>query len=152
MLDPAKSTANPVGLLAPSPAQPAADPRTLPPGLAREPETHEPLYSIRVADRPGTVCAACGMQETGAGPVGYLGDEPICDFCLLERSADLGLVLAVIAVVRAYAGAGGTPEQHQQALAELGAFARIYHRAASKSWPVRMFHIPGFTDPRDASH
>ncbi len=47
-----------------------------------------------------------------------------------------------IAVVRAYAETGGTPEQRQEALDEFGVFARIYHRVASKLWPARI-RIPG---------
>ena len=152
MLDQAQSSAIPRGVLAPSPTHPAADQRPLPEGLSRSPRIDEPLYSIRVAESPGTLCAACGKLETGAGPVGYLDDEPICDLCLLERSTDLGLMLATIAVVRAYAATGGTPEQRQDALDELGVFARIYHRVASKSWPARIFRIPGFTARDDTTH
>ncbi len=132
MLDTAQSSAIPRTLAGATPQPPEADPRPLPEGLSRA-VPDEPLYSIRVADSPGTLCAACGKQETGAGPVGYLDDEPICDLCLLERSTDLGLMLATIAVVRAYAGTVGTAQDQQEALNELGVFARIYHRVASKS-------------------
>ncbi len=111
----------------------------------------EPAYSIRMAENAGEPCSSCDAV-TGSGPVGYHGDRAICDLCLLERSTDLGLMLATIAVVRAYAGTGGTPEQQGEALNELGAFARIYHRIASKSWPARIFRIPGFTDRNDATH
>ena len=152
MLDHAQSSAIPRRALAGNiPQPPEADQRPLPEGLSRSP-TDEPLYSIRVADSPGTLCAACGKQETGAGPVGYLDDEPICDLCLLERSTDLGLMLATTAVVRAYAETGGTHAQRQEALDELGVFARIYHRVASKSWPARIFRIPGFTARNDTTH
>ncbi len=152
MLDQAKSSAIPRRTLAGEiPQPPEADPTPLPGGLSRS-APDDPLYSIRVADSPGTMCAACGKQQTGAGPVGYLDDEPICDLCLLERSTDLGLLLATIAVVRAYAGTSGTPEQQGEALNELGAFARIYHRIASKSWPARIFRLPGFTAKNDTTH
>ncbi len=154
MLNRAKSSANPRRTLAGEiPQPPEADPRPLPEGLSRPPKIDEPLYSIRVADSPGTLCAACGKQETGAGPVGYLDDEQICDLCLLEGSTDLGLAMAMIAVARAYASIGvGTSKEHQGALEELGAFARIYHRIASKSWPARIFRIPGFTGSDDTTH
>ncbi len=142
MLDQAKSSAIPRRTLAgATPQPPETDPRPLPEGLSRS-APDEPLYSIRVAESPGILCAACGKQETGAGPVGYLDEEPICDLCLLERSTDLGLLLAVVSVVRVYATSSGSSEQHAEALEELGAFARIYHRIASKSWPARIFRIP----------
>ncbi len=96
----------------------------------------EPLYSIRIADKPGTVCAACRKQETGAGPVGYMDDEPICDLCLLERSTDL----ATIAVVRAHAGIVGTAEQKGEAVV----FIPIYRRVAvaGSDLPSSKFHGP----------
>ncbi len=156
MLNQAKSSANPrrtptADTLAQSPAQPEADPTPLPAALSRTGNSDAPLYSIRLADNPGTQCATCGKQETGAGPVGYLDDEPICDLCLLERSTDLGLMIATIAVVRVYAETGGTAIERQDALDELGVFARIYHRVASKSWPTRIFRIPGFTAKDDTT-
>ncbi len=157
MLDQAKSSADPrrtptLGTLAPSAAHPEADPNPLPEPPPRATDTDEPLYSIRVAENPGTLCAACGRQEIGAGPVGYLDDEPICELCLLERSTDLGMMVATITVVRAYAGTVGTAQDQQEALNELGVFARIYHRVASKSWPARIFRIPGFTAKDDTTH
>ncbi len=150
MLDPAQSSANPRQTLAGEvPQPPEAEPTPLPEGLSRS-APDEPLYSIRVADSPGTVCAACRKQETGSGPVGYMDDEPICDLCLLERSNDLGLLLAMTAVSRAYAGAVGTAGEQQEALHELGVFARIYHRVCS--WPARIIRIPGFTARNDTTH
>ncbi len=158
MLDHAQSSATPrrtltEGTLAPSPTHPEADPRRLPEGLSRSTKSDEPLYSIRLAESPGTRCAACGKQETGAGPVGYLDDHPICDLCLLEADTDLGMALALIAVTRAYGSMeAGSSREHQDALEELGAFAHIYHRIASKSWPARIFRIPGFTAQDDSTH
>ena len=156
MLDQAKSSPNPrplptEGALAPSPQQPEADPAPLPEPASQAAKPDEPLYSIRVAENPGTLCAACGNQETGAGPVGYRDDEPVCDLCLLQASTDLGLMLATAAVVRAYAETGGSVEE-PQALTELGVFARIYHRIASKSWPIRIFRLPGFVATNDTTH
>ncbi len=117
--------------------------------MSRSTKTDEPLYSIRVADSPGTLCAACGKQETG--PVGYLGEEPVCDLCLLERTTDLAMIIALVSVTRAYASIGAdTSEAHQDAMA--CAFARIYHRIASKSWAARIFRIPGFTAQDDTTH
>ena len=126
-----------------------ASPRPLLEGLSRS-STDEPLYSIRVADSPGTECAACRKQETGAGPVGYMDDSPVCDLCLLERSTELGLLLANAAVTRAYAGTVGPAGERQEALHELSVFARIYHRVST--WPARMIRIPGFTARNDTTH
>ena len=145
MLDPAQSSAISRRTLAGEVPQPPEAERPLTEELSRPPKTDDPLYSIRINDSPGSTCAACRKQETGEGPVGYMGDDPICDLCLLERSTDLGLLLAISAVSRAYAESAAEPE----ALNELGVFARIYHRIASKSWAARIFRIPGFTAPDD---
>ncbi len=143
MLNQAKSSADPhrtpaEGTLAPSPTQPEVDQRPHPAALARSTKADEPLYTIRIVANPGTQCAACGKQETGCGPVGFLDDAAICDLCLLEGSDELGMVLALISVVRAYANVRGTAEEWQSALEELGAFARIYDRFAAKTGPARI--------------
>ena len=99
-------------------------------------------YSIQVANSPGTLCAKCA-EPTGAGPIGCLDDEPICDMCLLEGCHELGMVPAVIAVARAYASIDPRQmNERREALEELGAFVRIYERFASKSGPPRRFRIP----------
>ena len=150
MLDPAQSSANPRRTLAgATPQPPEADPAPLSEGLFRS-ALGDPLYSIRVADSRGSLCAACCKQETGVGPVGYMDDEPICDLCLLELSTDLGMLLAIAAVTRAYAGTVGGCADMQEALHELGVFARIYHRVCS--WPARIIRIPGFTARNDTTH
>ncbi len=93
-------------------------------------------YSLRVTDLPGTPCSQCG-KRTGAGPVGYLDEEVVCDLCLLEGSHQLGMLLALESVVRAYGSlAPGDPER-DDALAELGAFARVYERFAARFGPAR---------------
>ena len=101
----------------------------------------EPLYSIRLADRPGTACALC-LEPTGAGPVGYLEDDPVCDRCLLDSCSQLGMVLALVAVTREYAAVEpSSDEELQEGLTELGAFARIYERVAQRSGPRRKFRL-----------
>ncbi len=113
MLDPAQSSAKSRRTLAGEvPQPPEADSTPIPEGVSG-PLIDEPLYSIRVAESPGTRCAACGKQGTGTGPVGYLDDDPVCDLCLLERSTDGLVVLAVV---------------------------RIYHRVASKFHGPRPYH------------
>ncbi len=114
-------------------AQGAADPAGKPSCTGAAPE---PVYSIRVAEAAGA-CAHCG-EPTGTGPVGYDGDQAICDLCFLERSKVLGMVLALIAVTRACARVELRSSQDRHAAdAELGAFARIYERFAAKSGPAR---------------
>ncbi len=95
-----------------------------------------PAYSIRMADTAGA-CHRCG-EATGTGPVGYHGDQAICDLCLLEGSNELGMVLALVAVTRACASVELTSDADRRAAdAELGAFARIYESFAAKSGPAR---------------
>ncbi len=119
------------------PAQAEADPAGKPSGDV--PAGVEPVYSIRIAPNAGAPCPLCGAA-TGSGPVGYLGDQTICDLCLLEGSNDLGMVLALVAVVRAYGSVEqASSDEHRDALNELGAFARIYERFAAKSGPMRWF-------------
>ncbi len=115
----------------------ASDPAGKPSGVL--PTGVEPVYSIRIATNAGAPCPLCGAA-TGSGPVGYLGDQAICDLCLLEGSNDLGMVLALVAVVRAYGSVEqASSDEQRDALNELGAFARIYERFAAKSGPMRWF-------------
>ncbi len=113
-------------------------------------EMENVLYSIRVPQPAGEAqCARCRVRFSAAGPTGYAEDSPICDMCLLEGSQELGMVLALVAVVRAFGSV--RPSSHgdyREALNELGAFSRIYERFAIKSSPARIFRIPGFTSER----
>lgn len=103
-------------------------------------------YSIRVPVPSGPVsCARCQVKFPAAGPTGFAEDRPVCDMCLLEGSSPLGMVMALIAVVRAFGGV--RPSNHHEyrdALGELGAFSRIYEKFAAKSGPPRVFRIPSF--------
>ena len=127
-----------------SPAQEAAAALSPPPPVSTQ--VSEPRYSIRLAESPGTGCALC-LEPTGAGPVGYVDSEPVCDRCLLEHCVELGMVLALVAVTREYAAVETDSDDELQAgLAELGAFARIYDRIALRSGPRRRFLRP---DPND---
>ncbi len=105
------------------------------------------IYSIRVPQPAGEMrCPRCRVSFSAAGPTGFAEDVPICDMCLLEGSQELGMVMALVAVVRAFGIVQpASYEDYQQALAELGAFSRIYERFAAKSGPPRIFRIPGFT-------
>lgn len=102
------------------------------------------LYSIRLPDQPGwTDCARCGERFRAAGPTGHANDEPICDLCLLECEEQLGMVLALVAISRSYGGERHeTPEEHWEALEELGAFVRVYEQVAARTGPPRQI-LPG---------
>ena len=158
MLDRTQSTATSLRIVARGPfaasLSPEADPARLLGAPSREVETPEPFYSIRVADRPGVVCAVCGEHETGEGPVGYLGEDPICDLCLLKGSPVLGLLVAVACVTRSYGALeGGSVREQLAALRELGAFARIYEAVSAKTWVARMFQVlPSFSGPGGGPH
>ncbi len=94
-------------------------------------------FSIRLADGADATCTLCG-ESVGTGPIGFLDHEPVCDLCLLEDCKELGMVLALVAVVRAYASVEAESDrEHQDALEELGVFARIYETVAAKSGPAR---------------
>ncbi len=102
------------------------------------------LYSIRIPEIPGPVaCYQCGLRFHAAGPTGFADDEPICDLCLLESAHELGMVMGLVAVTREF---GTRPadkgEDYEDALAEFGAFARIYERFAALSGPRRIFEVP----------
>lgn len=135
----ATRTSVPVVALEPM-AQPGAAclTATVPPSIA---VAFDRVYSIRLAQSPGTPCAQCRMP-TGEGPVGYCSEDPLCDLCLLTGSGDLGMVLTLVAVVRQLAGhlAAGA-EDRREALEELGAFARLYDRFAARRGPARIIRI-----------
>ncbi len=109
-------------------------------------ELENVVYSIRVPQTAGEVrCPRCRVRFSATGPTGYAEDVPICDMCLLEGSQELGMVMALVAVVRAFGAVRASSyEDYQEALSELGAFSRIYERFAAKSGPPRIFRIPGF--------
>ena len=109
-------------------------------------ELENVMYSIRLPQPAGSaLCARCRVRFSAAGPTGYAEDSPICDMCLLEGAPELGMVMALVAVVRAFGGV--RPSSHgdyREALNELGAFCRIYERFAAKAGPARVFRLPGF--------
>ncbi len=93
-------------------------------------------FSIRVAEQPGE-CTLCA-EPTGTGPVGYYDDRPVCDLCLLDCCVELGLVLALVTVVRGYGAVeADSHTEHSEDLAKLGFFARIYEQLAAMSAPAR---------------
>ena len=101
-------------------------------------------YSIRIPAPSGLVeCARCRTRFTAAGPTGYAEEVEICDMCLLEAAPELGMVIALVAVVRAFGTvAPSDHEDYREALAEIGAFARVYEKFAARSGPPRVFRVP----------
>ncbi len=98
-------------------------------------------YTIRLASPARKVhCPHCGRHFLAAGPTGFRDEEPVCDLCLLEKVEELGMVLAMIAVVRVFAVSRyeSRPE-YVAALYELGGFARVYEQVAARSGPPRIF-------------
>ena len=117
---------------------------------ARSAAADEPVYSIQTVLEPTLSCTDCGQAIAAGGPVGYRDDRPVCDICLFEASADLGMVVALIAVCRCYARASNqAPEDQLGPLRELGNFARVYECFAAKTAPMRIFRVPGFADGED---
>lgn len=135
-------------LLRPSPALhastlPSADELFQP--QSKDPDLDEdPLYSIRMPIAPGRVsCLQCHLRFLAQGPTGFIDDQPICDMCLLEADHDLGLLMALASVTRSFGELRDvTSGEYMEALAELGAFARIYDQIAAKTGPPRTFRVP----------
>lgn len=102
----------------------------------------EPVYSIRIAALDES-CGACRQPFSGSGPIGHRDDEPICDTCLFEGAAELGMALALISVSRTFARLDlRSLEDRQEPLRLLGIFARVYECFAAKAGPPRIFPIP----------
>ena len=96
-------------------------------------------YSIRIADRPGSPCARCSTP-TGHGPIGDYADSPLCDRCVFEECRELGMVLALISMVREFAAVDRQDiAAHETAVEELADFAEIYDRFAAAWGPPRPF-------------
>jgi len=108
------------------------------------------LYSIRIPASPGRVtCPRCRRRFLAAGPTGFADEETICDPCLLEADHQLGMVLALVAISRAFGASElETDQDYWEAISELGAFARIYERFAARHGPARSFTAPD--PPADA--
>ena len=95
-------------------------------------------YSVQINQSPGTSCAVCKENPSAEGPVGHLNDAPICDVCLLVGAKELGMLVALAVLVRAFADDAdnsSTPSDHEESLSLLVLFARFYDRQAS--WPRR---------------
>ena len=106
-----------------------------------------PRFSIRLAEKAGAVCSICD-EPTGSGPIGCCEGEPICDRCLIEGCHELGMVIALISIVRGIACLEPVNEdQEQAALGELREFAKIYEQIARRLGPPRPFPSPGREEP-----
>ncbi len=112
----------------------------------------KPVFSVQSGAGSEVSCAACNQRFDGCGPIGYRDDAPICDSCLIESDAELGMALALISVNRVYAtisrqGSG----EWLDPLLELGAFARLYELFAARSGPPRIFHVSGLIESEPAA-
>lgn len=94
-------------------------------------------YSIRRNQTPDSRCAMCKEKSTWDGPVGYKGSRPICDICLLVGCPDLGLLLALGILARAFAADSEDASAAERAasLDLLAIFALVFDRKSS--WPRR---------------
>lgn len=101
----------------------------------------EVVYSIRLPSPPQRIsCHQCRRRFRAAGPTGHANGEPICDHCFLGATEELGMVLALISVVRLFAGTSyPSNAEYWESLALVGAFSRIYERTAIRSGPPRIF-------------
>jgi hypothetical protein len=103
----------------------------------------EVFYSIRLPKPAVVVCGRCSTRFRAAGPTGYADEEPLCDLCFLEAEEELGMVLALVSVTRLFAVCEyASLGEYWQALAEVGAFGRLYERVAARSGPPRIFSPP----------
>ena len=101
------------------------------------------IYSIRNPENPSIdCCGRCGVRFRVAGPTGYADDVPICDRCLLAADTILGIVLALVSIVRCFATSDyATREDYWSALGEVGTFSRLFERVTSQTGPPRVFRL-----------
>jgi hypothetical protein len=60
-------------------------------------------YSIRHPAGVGwTLCAICHADTRVDGPMGFAGYDPICQPCLFKGSEKLGMVIALVTIVRKF--------------------------------------------------
>lgn len=104
-------------------------------------ELAEEQYSIQVP-RPQSrlFCPRCDDLFSASGPTGHAAGQPICDLCLLDGSHELGMLLALASAARVFgAFVSEDTEEYRQALADYGAFAKVYELVAARSGPPRLF-------------
>ncbi len=110
----------------------------------------ESVYSLRLADDPDARCAICRFRPVGDGLVGYRDAEAICDLCLLDEKAELGMTVALISVTRLYAILSIDAEDCPAALREMGIFARLYECVVARTSRLRPFRILDLPWMRDS--
>ncbi|MCG8460469.1 MAG: hypothetical protein MI919_29660 [Holophagales bacterium] len=122
------------------------------PAMALAAET-DPDLSIRMPGASGTVeCAACRAGVALSGPTAFRGAVVMCDGCLLRAEPELGMLLAVAAVVRSYGQSRPEGLLDETTLrAELLAFARVYERWAGERGPGRTSLDPSRWAPGEAA-
>lgn len=92
-----------------------------------------PELSIRWVERDPGPCA-CG-RRIGWGPVGFDGETPVCDACLMQRDEELAKLLVMVDLVRDLAGPGRSALESRLKSVLLTAAGRFY--TESTRWPRR---------------
>lgn len=96
------------------------------------------LLTIVFRDEDAGLCTKCS-ERVGQGPIGWAKDKgPLCDACLTEQHAPLGMVLVIVNLVREIGSHGSRDSNDDLHLMGLLLnLARLYTVSASKSWPTR---------------
>ena len=111
-------------------------------------------YSIRYVKEDAGPCSSCDdCEEIGRGPIGFHGQRPVCDWCLLMGDRDLGGLLVMAHLTREVDRLRGLMSDQDRALEALSVFtswARYYSGDADGKWPPRIQALAGrvqFADP-----
>ncbi len=112
-----------------------------------------PRYSIRYVKEDAGPCPSCDdCEEIGRGPVGFYGNVPVCDWCLLMGDRDLGGLLVMAHLTREIDRLRGLMTDQDRALEALSVFttwARFYSQDANRKWPPRILALVGRLTARD---
>lgn len=87
-----------------------------------------------IVEHLGGPCQGCGIQVPGdRGPIGWDGEGPVCDTCLLQAEPKLGAILNL----RNLAGELGADPGLFESEATAKALARIFEGYSKTYGPVR---------------
>ena len=90
--------------------------------------------NFAIVKHPGGLCNGCGVRVPGdRGPIGWDGEGPVCDTCLLQAEPALGAILSL----RNLAGELGTDPGLFESAATARALARIFEGYSKTYGPVR---------------
>lgn len=123
---------NPAATPARSPRLASAEPPPLAPSLCSQPPgigERDRRFGIELALGGPGVCTLC--EQPGSAPLaGFFALDAhdrvrLCDVCLFEASAPLGLVLAAVGFLRKVGRLRSAQQRHQMA-AEIADFAHVF--------------------------